>query len=130
MNASNRNPMVDLVPGEIFKPRHVTHRAALADSDLPDFLAKLDAYEGDPHTVHALMLLILTATRPGETRGALWAEFDLDAALWIIPAERMKMRLEHRVPLSRQAVEVLRTMHTLSGDRDLVFPARSTLASP
>jgi integrase len=117
------NPMVDLVPGEIFKPRHVTHRAALADSDLPDFLAKLEAYQGDPHTRHALMLLILTATRPGETRGALWAEFDLDAALWIIPAERMKMRLEHRVPLSRQAVEVLRTMHTLSGDRDLVFPS-------
>jgi integrase len=117
------NPMVDLVPGEIFKPRLVTHRAAMADSDLPDFLAKLEAYQGDPHTLHALRLLMLTATRPGETRGALWAEFDLDAALWIIPAERMKMRLEHRVPLSRQAVEVLRTMHTLSGDRDLVFPS-------
>jgi integrase len=117
------NPMVDLVPGEIFKPRHVTHRAALADADLPNFLAKLAAYDGDPHTVHALRLLMLTATRPGETRGALWAEFDLDAALWIIPAERMKMKLEHRVPLSRQAVEVLRTMQTLSGDRALVFPS-------
>jgi len=70
-----------------------------------------------------LRLLMLTATRPGETRGALWAEFDLDAALWIIPAERMKMRIEHRVPLSTQAVEVLRTMQTLSGDRELVFPS-------
>lgn len=117
------NPMVDLVPSEILKPRHVTHRPALADSDLPAFLAKLAAYDGDPHTVNALRLLMLTATRPGETRGALWAEFDLDAALWIIPAARMKMKLEHRVPLSRQAVEVLRTMQTLSGDRELVFPS-------
>lgn len=117
------NPMVDLVPGEIFKPRHVTHRAALADSDLPEFLAKLSAYEGDPNTVNALRLLMLTATRPGETRGARWAEFDLDAALWIIPAERMKMRIEHRVPLSTQALEVLRTMQTLSGGRELVFPS-------
>jgi integrase len=117
------NPMVDLVPSEIFKPRHVTHRAALASSDLPEFLAKLEKYDGDPHTVNALRLLILTATRPGETRGALWAEFDLDAALWVIPADRMKMKLEHRVPLSRQAVAVLRTMQTLSGDRELVFPS-------
>lgn len=117
------NPMVDLVPSEIFKPRHVTHRAALADSDLPEFLAKLENYQGDPHTRHALRLLMLTATRPGETRGAKWAEFDLDAALWIIPAGRMKMRIEHRVPLSTQAVQVLRTMQTLSGDRELVFPS-------
>jgi integrase len=117
------NPMVDLVPSEIFKPRHVTHRAALADKDLPEFLAKLDAYEGDPHTLHALQLLILTATRPGETRGARWAEFDLDAALWVIPARRMKMKVEHRVPLSRQAVQVLRIMQALSGGGDLVFPS-------
>jgi integrase len=117
------NPMVDLVPSEIFKPRHVTHRAAMSDKELPEFLAKLADYEGDPHTVHALRLLILTATRPGETRGARWAEFDLEAALWIIPAERMKMHLEHRVPLSTQAVQVLRTMQALSGDRELVFPS-------
>lgn len=117
------NPMVDLVPSEILKPRHVTHRAALADGDLPEFLAKLAAYEGDPHTLHALRLLILTATRPGETRGARWAEFDLDAAVWIIPPERMKMRVEHRVPLSTQALDVLRTMQALSGDRELVFPS-------
>ncbi len=117
------NPMIDLVPSEIFKPRHVTHRPALADNDLPEYLAKLDAYEGDPSTMHALRLLMLTATRPGETRGARWAEFDFDAALWIIPAERMKMKIEHRVPLSRQAVQVLRTMQTLTSDSDLVFPS-------
>jgi integrase len=117
------NPMLDLVPSEILKPREVRHRAALADRDLPEFLNKLAAYGGDVHTAHALRLLILTATRPGETRGARWAEFDLDAALWTIPAERMKMRTEHRVPLSRQALEVLRTMQALSGGRELVFPS-------
>ncbi|MFZ4478660.1 MAG: tyrosine-type recombinase/integrase [Rhodoferax sp.] len=117
------NPMLDLVRAEILKPHTVQHRAAMADKELPDFLAKLAAYDGDPHTKLALRLLILTATRPGETRGAMWAEFDLDAALWIIPAERMKMKIEHRVPLSTQAVDVLRQMHTLSGGGALVFPS-------
>ena len=73
--------------------------------------------------MHALGVLKLTATRPGEVRGARWAEFDLEAALWIIPPERMKMRTEHRVPLSRQALEVLRIMQALSGGRELVFPS-------
>lgn len=117
------NPMVDLVPSEILKPRDVTHRPAMSDAELPDFLAKLEHYQGDAHTVRGLRLLMLTATRPGEVRGALWSEFDLDAALWIIPAERMKMKMEHRVPLSRQAVEVVRSMQALSGERVLVFPS-------
>lgn len=117
------NPMLDLMPAEILKPREVKHRAALDAKELPAFLAKLDAYDGDPHTVHALRLLMLTATRPGEVRGARWAEVDMDAALWTIPAERMKMRQEHRVPLSRQALELLQSMQKLSGDRELVFPS-------
>jgi integrase len=117
------NPMLDLVPAEILKPREVQHRAAMTDKELPEFLPKLAAYEGDFTVAQALRLLILTATRPGETRGARWAEFDLDAALWTIPPERMKMRAEHRVPLSRQALEVLRTIQTLSGDNSLVFPS-------
>ena len=116
------NPMLDLVPSEILKPREVKHRAAMSDRELPEFLPKLDAYDGDKTTVLAMRLLILTATRPGEIRGATWPEVDLDAGLWIIPAERMKMREEHRVPLSAQAVEVLHTMQTLSGG-GLVFPS-------
>lgn len=117
------NPMLDLVPSEILKPRQVNHRAALSDRELPAFLGKLAAYEGDPNTIQALRLLMLTATRPGEVRGARWAEFELPAALWTIPAERMKMRTEHRVPLSRQSLEVLRTMQALSGGGELVFPS-------
>ena len=124
------NPMLDLVPSEILKPHDVTHRAALADRDLPEFLGKLDAYEGHSGTVQGLRLLMLTATRPGEVRGARWEEFDLDAALWTIPAERMKMRSEHRVPLSRQALEVLRSMQPLSGASELVFPSPSYRSKP
>ena len=117
------NPMLDLMPAEILKPRQMRHRAAMDDKDLPDFLPKLDAYDGDPLTVLALRLLMLTATRPGEVRGARWAEFDLAAALWTIPPERMKMKAEHRVPLSRQALDVLKAAQALSGGRDLVFPS-------
>ena len=117
------NPMLDLVPSEILKPRTVNHRAAMTDKELPAYLAKLEGYQGDPHTKHGLHFLMQTATRPGETRGALWSEFDLDAALWVIPAERMKMRAEHRVPLSTQALALLTTMKALSGDSALVFPS-------
>lgn len=74
------NPMLDLVPSEILKPRKVQHRPASAERDLPEFLDKLDAYQGDTHTLHALRLLMLTAVRPGEVRGARWTEFDLPAA--------------------------------------------------
>ncbi|WP_218509729.1 integrase arm-type DNA-binding domain-containing protein [Variovorax sp. dw_308] len=119
----DHNPMLDLVPSEILKPRRVQHRPALADRELPTFFKKLAEYEGDPHTLHALRLLMLTAVRPGEVRGARWSEFDLDAALWRIPAERMKMRSEHLVPLSVQAIDVLKAMQPLSSDRDLVFPS-------
>ena len=124
------NPMLDLLPSEILKPREVQHRAALADRELPEFLRKLAAYDGDPTTVQALRLLMLTATRPGEVRGALWAEFDLEAAVWVIPAERMKMRAEHRVPLSTQAIKVLRDMERLSGGSALVFPSPVYRARP
>ncbi len=117
------NPMLDLKPSELLKPRTVRHRAALADKDLPAFLAILDAYQGDPTTIAALRLLMLTAVRPGELRGAKWAEFDIEAATWRIPAERTKMRTEHVVPLSRQALEVMAGMRPVSGAGELVFPS-------
>ena len=124
------NPMLDLVPSEVLKPRQTKHRPALAERDLPEFLKKLGDYQGDVSTRHALQLLILTAVRPGEARGARWDEFDLDARLWRIPAERMKMRTEHLVPLSRQAIEAVEAMQPLSGHRDLVFPSPFYPAKP
>ena len=117
------NPMLDLQPGELLKPRQPKHRAAMPDKELPAFLAALDAYEGDPTTTAALRLLMLTAVRPGELRGARWAEVDADAALWRVPAERMKMKREHLVPLSRQALEVIEAQRRISGGGELVFPS-------
>lgn len=117
------DPTYPLKPAEIFKPRKVTHRAALGERDVPAFLHRLAAYEGDPTTAAALALLMLTAVRPGELRGARWDEIDPDRALWRIPAERMKMKTEHTVPLSTQALSVLEGMRPLSGGGDLVFPS-------
>ena len=66
---------------------------------------------------------MLTATRPGELRGARWDEIDERAALWRIPAPRMKMKTEHSVPLSKQAVRLLTTMRKMAGDGPMVFPS-------
>lgn len=117
------NPMLDLRPAELLKPRQVRHRAALSDRELPAFLAALDAYEGDPTTKAALRFLMLTAVRPGELRGARWAEIHEDAAQWRIPADRMKMKEAHLVPLSAQALAVLKAQRAISGDQELVFPS-------
>ena len=117
------SPILVVKPSDNLKPRArpVQHRAALPESDLPHYLAQLDAYQGEPTTGKALRLLMLTAVRPGELRGARWEEIDLDAARWRIPAERMKMRREHLVPLSRQAVALLQAMHPGTGASGLVF---------
>ena len=73
----------------------------------------------------AVLLMIYTVCRPGEARFARWSEIDLDAATWTIPAERMKMRRDHIIPLSTQAVEVLKAMQPVSADESYVFPGRS-----
>jgi integrase len=118
------DPTYPLKPAEILKPRKVKHRAALAERDMPEFLRKLDAYDGEPTTRLALELLTLTAVRPGELRGARWEEIDEERALFRIPAERMKMETEHLVPLSKQALDVLVKARELSGTKaGLVFPS-------
>jgi integrase len=117
------NPMLDLLPSELLKPRQAKHRAAMADKDVPKFLADFHAFEGEPTTKAALRVLMLTALRPGELRGLRWAEVDTDKAEARIPGERMKMKTAHVVPLSRQALEVIEAMRPLSGARDLVFPS-------
>lgn len=98
------------------------HRKPLTRADIPRFMKSLDSYGGYRTTVVALRLMLLTFVRTVELRTANWAEIDLDGAEWRIPAERMKMRELHIVPLSRQSVELLRELHTLTGGRAFLFP--------
>mgnify|MGYP003683352995 CR=1 FL=1 len=98
---------------------------SLPISELPKFISKIDASEGVyPSTVLAMKFMILTFVRTGELRLADWKEFDINCAepLWVIPAERMKMRKTHHVPLSRQAVSILEEMQQYSGPKGYVFP--------
>ncbi|WP_425414877.1 tyrosine-type recombinase/integrase [Rubellimicrobium mesophilum] len=88
-----------------------------------ELLRAIDAYTGQPITRFALALSPHVFVRPGELRQAEWAEFDFDAAVWRIPAARMKKRREHVVPLSRQSLAILGQARALSGGGRLVFPA-------
>lgn len=102
----------------------VKHRAAIVEpKTFGALLRAIAAYQGAPETIAALELLALTFVRPGELRSAEWFEFDLDTALWSIPAEKMKMRRPHRVPLSPRAVTVLRDLHTITGKGWFLFPS-------
>jgi integrase len=101
----------------------VKHRAAITDpKELGALLRSIDGFQGQPTTIAALKLMALLFPRPGELRLAEWKEFDLEAAIWAIPATRTKMRREHRVPLSRQALAILEGLYPISGHAALVFP--------
>ncbi|KRE92456.1 integrase [Frateuria sp. Soil773] len=107
------------------------HRAALTDpAKIGELLRAIDGFTGRAVTRAALKLAPLAFVRPGELRKAEWAEFDLDAAMWRIPAARMKMKQPHLVPLSEQAVEVLRELQALTGSGSLVFPALGKAGRP
>jgi integrase len=105
-----RGHLAELLPARS-KVAPVEHHAALPFTELPAFFLRLQAADG--LGARALELAILTAARTGEVLGAIWGEIDLDAALWTIPAARMKARREHRVPLSAPAVALLRKLATL-----------------
>ena len=90
------------------KLKNVKHHAAMPYSELPDFIAQLR--RTDAIAARALEFLILTAGRSGEVLGSTWDEIDQDSAIWLVPAERMKMRREHRVPISSRALEILNEM--------------------
>lgn len=106
------------------KTRKVEHRKALSRSELPNFLTKLEAYDGELLTRLGLQLIVLTFVRSRELRGAYWNEFDLESAQWRIPSTRMKMSADHLVPLSRQSVQTLKEISLLTGQYDLVFPGQ------
>jgi len=102
-------------------PPKTVHHAALPRAQVPALVQAVTAYP-DRQVAIYLHLLLLTFTRSSELRCARWTEFDLDAGLWRIPAERIKTREPHQVPLSQQAIELLRELHTLTGLRVWLFP--------
>lgn len=108
-------------------PHKAKNQAAVKPEDVPALLRGIAEYGkiGDRQTVLALRLLALTFVRTGELIGATWDEVDIDGAIWIVPAERMKMRTEHVVPLSRQAIAVLNELKPLAGESRFVLPGRN-----
>jgi len=117
-----RNPVVDVKPADILKPRKRRHYPRVGAKELPQLLRDIDNYVGGEHTRLALKLMALTFVRTSELIGARWPEFDLKSSRWDIPALRMKMKTPHIVPLSRQAKAVLGELQAISYGRDLVFP--------
>ena len=114
----------------MLKPE-VNHFAHLSEKELPLFLFALSEYKhASPVILMAAKLLIITGVRTGELRGAEWIEFDLDSRVWEIPAERMKKRKSHLVPLSTQAIEILRQLHEYTGSYKLAFPGRNNPSKP
>jgi len=107
------------------------HLAAIVDpKDVAPLLRAIDGYKGSFVVKSALQLASLVFVRPGELRQAEWAEIDLDTAEWNIPAERMKMKQPHLVPLSVRAVEILRELKALTGNSRYVFPSGRSFARP
>ncbi len=109
--------------GALVTPK-VTHRAAITDEGkFGALLRAIWAYDGTIETQAALKLMALLYPRPGELRFAEWSEFDFGKAIWTIPATRMKMRREHRKPLSALAIDILRDLQRHTGNRRLAFPS-------
>jgi integrase len=107
-------------------PRTTTHHAAITDpTNVGELLRAIDGYDGQPTTAAALKLAPYVFVRPTELRAAEWSEFMLDCEQpeWRIPAERMKMREAHIVPLSTQAVRILQELRPITGGQRYVFPA-------
>ncbi len=121
------NPASDM--RGVLKAQKVRHRTMVPPEEMPGFLKALAA--GDLHntTKSAIQFTILTATRSGEARYATWTEIDLEQRLWSIPAERMKMKSPHTVPLSKQAVAILERMKILHSDKRLIFPGVASVVS-
>jgi integrase len=108
-----------------------THRAAIVTPDgLGALLRSIDAFDGQPTTSAALKLMAILFPRPGELRAAQWEEVNRTESVWTVPPSRMKMRRQHRVPLPRQAIEILDQLHAITGHGPFLFPSLRTQERP
>ncbi len=127
---AERDPSPDL-QGALSTAKTRSHTAAIIEpAKIGVLLRAIDGYQGSFVARCALRLTPLVFVRPGELRRAEWAEFDLDEALWSIPAEKMKMDAPHVVPLSRQGIAILRELHSLTGKGTYVFPGLHSKQRP
>jgi integrase len=116
--------------GALIAPQ-VSHRAAILDpAKLGGLLRAIEGFEGQPTTKAALQLMAILFPRPGELRFAEWSEFDLDKAVWTIPAKRTKMRRPHRIPLPTRAREILTSLRPVTGNGTLLFPCVRSVLRP
>ena len=122
------NPAADL--SSALDVHQSNHFPFLKSDEIPDFLRALNCYTGSRLVLIATKLLMITGVRTIELRAASWSEFDLDNALWEIPAERMKMRRAHLVPLSTQALDLLHELKIMTGNYRYVFPGRNDPNKP
>jgi integrase len=127
---AKRNPASEIRPGDILKLARKVNYARIQAKELPQLLRAMEVYQGTPVTRLAIKLMALTFVRTGELIAAKWSEIDLEAARWDIPAERMKMRSQHIVPLSAQAIEVLDMLRSLTGSSEWLFPGDRNAAKP
>jgi integrase len=127
---AKRNPAADIKPGDILSARKKANYARIDAKELPDLLRHIDGYQGAAVTRLAIKLMALTFVRTSELIEARWDEIDLKAGRWDIPAERMKMKTPHIVPLSSQAVNVLKTLHLVSGHSAFLFPGERDHEKP
>jgi len=126
---AERDPAADLRGA--LTPFKEKHHAAITDpKEVGSLLRAMDGYEGHPVVQAALRLAPLVFVRPGELRQAEWSEIDLDAAVWNIPAHKMKMKEPHLVPLSDQALKILKELQALTGQGHYVFPSARTSERP
>ncbi|MDP2243502.1 integrase arm-type DNA-binding domain-containing protein [Pseudomonas sp.] len=123
------NPATDLDVVAAHAPRTV-HHPHVTFAELPELLEKLEASKCHVLTHYAVRMLVLTGVRPGEMRNAQWSEFDLAAATWTIPAERMKARRMHLVPLPDQALIILSQIQEITGRYSLVFAGANNPERP
>jgi integrase len=127
---TTRNPAAEIKPRDVLKATVKENYARVDAKDLPALLKQIEVYPGTHVTRLALKLMALTFVRTGELIGAHWSEIDFEEKRWNIPAERMKMRTPHIVPLSEQSIDVLRTLHTLTGSGALLFPGDRNAKKP
>ena len=127
---AKRNPATEIRPSDILKSIPKTNYARIDAKELPTLLRRIEVYQGKQVTRLAMKLMATTFVRTTELIEAKWAEFDLENARWDIPAERMKMRTPHIVPLATQALEVLEMLRDLAGDSEWLFPGDFDTAQP